>query len=93
VIEWLTEASIEFKHHIAFIHQYNPRAAARVQAEIIRRVASLERFPRSGRLGRQPETRELVIGGTPYVVIYSISDAVIQIVHVVHSSQQWPPEE
>ena len=93
MIEWLTEASIEFKYHIAFIHQYNPRAAARVQAEIIRRVASLERFPRSGRVGRQPATRELVIGGTPYVVIYAISDAVIQIVHVVHGAQRWPPEE
>jgi toxin ParE1/3/4 len=93
VIDWLTEAQIEFKHHIAYIHQHNPRAASKIQAEVIRRVASLERFPRSGRVGRQTASRELVVTGTPYVVIYAIDGDVIQILHVVHTSQQWPPEE
>lgn len=93
MIDWFTEAQIEFKHHIAFIHQHNPRAAGRVQAEIIRRVASLERFPGSGRVGRQPATRELDITGTPYIVIYANSGDVIQVLHVLHGAQQWPPEE
>ncbi|MGV3551690.1 type II toxin-antitoxin system RelE/ParE family toxin [Rhizobium sp.] len=93
MIDWLTEAQIEFRHHIAYIHQHNPRAASRIQAQIIRRVALLERFPRSGRIGRQQDSRELVVTGTPYIVIYAVAGDVIQIMHVVHTSQQWPPED
>lgn len=92
MIDWLTEAQVELKHHVAYIHQHNPRAANRIHAEIIRRVASLEHFPRSGRIGRQPASRELVVAGTPYVVIYAVSGDLIQIMHIVHGAQQWPQE-
>jgi toxin ParE1/3/4 len=93
VIDWLTEARIEFKHHIAFIHQYDRRAAMRIHADIMRRVTLLNRFPQLGRIGRQPATRELVIIGTPYLVIYAISGDLIQILHVIHGAQQWPPDD
>ena len=93
VIEWLVEARVEFKHHIRYIHDRNRAAASRIEAEILRRVGTLKRFPFVGKLGREAGSRELVIIGTPYVVIYTVDDNVIQIIHVIHTSQQWPPEE
>jgi toxin ParE1/3/4 len=38
-----------------------------------------------------PETRELVVSGTPYIVVYLISDDV-ELIRVLHGAQQWPPE-
>jgi len=48
--------------------------------------------PRAGRLGRLRNTRELVIEGIPFVVIYRehISTNCIEILRVLHDAQQWP---
>jgi toxin ParE1/3/4 len=59
--------------------------------EIERQVERLRDFPRSGRAGRIPETRELVVSGTPYIVVYLVSDGV-EFIRVLHGAQQWPPE-
>lgn len=92
-IEWLTEARIEFKHHIAYLHRHNPAAAARVEGEIMQRVSMLKDFPSAGRVGRLATSRELVVTRTPYVVVYSASGQVVQIMHVLHAAQQWPPND
>lgn len=93
IIEWLTEARVEFKHHVGYIHVRNRKAAARIKTELLRRVATLKRFPFSGKPGREPNSRELVIVGTPYLVVYAVELDVVQIMHVIHTSQQWPPED
>ena len=53
--------------------------------------AQLTRFPHSGRPGRVPGTRELVINRTPYIAVYAISDGVLTVVNLIHGAQQWPP--
>ena len=93
IIEWLIEARVEFKHHVKYIHERNRSAAARIEAEILRRIATLKRFPFSGKPGREPGSRELVIVGTPYLVVYAVEFDVVQIMHIIHTSQQWPPDD
>ena len=44
-------------------------------------------FPRRGRPGKKEGTRELVLSPLPYVVVYRISDEVIQLVRILHGSQ------
>lgn len=46
----------------------------------------LRQFPESGRPGRIPMTRELVI--PPYVVPYRITGDVVEILNVFHSAQK-----
>ena len=48
--------------------------------------------PRAGRQGRLKETRELVIDGIPFIVIYRehINTNCIEILRVLHDAQQWP---
>ncbi|MGV8839032.1 MAG: type II toxin-antitoxin system RelE/ParE family toxin [Bauldia sp.] len=55
---------LEINEHIA---ADNPAAAARVAAAIRASVATLERFPNRGRIGRIAGTRELVVPRTPYI--------------------------
>lgn len=51
---------------------------------------SLLQFPRRGRVGRRPDTREIAIPGLPFLVIYRIEEESIQILRVLHGAQQWP---
>jgi toxin ParE1/3/4 len=44
-----------------------------------------------GRIGRVPLTRELIVGGTPWIVVYRVRSAV-EIIRVLHGAQAWPPE-
>jgi len=46
---------------------------------------------RCGRTGRTPETRELMVAGTSFHVVYLLSDD-IELIRVLRGAQQWPPE-
>lgn len=69
----------------------NPSAALDIWDDIERQIERLRDFPHSGRIGRMPETRELVVSGTPYIIVYLVSDDV-ELIRVLHGAQKWPPE-
>ncbi|HWG20762.1 MAG TPA: type II toxin-antitoxin system RelE/ParE family toxin [Terracidiphilus sp.] len=53
-------------------------------------VNRLSDFPLSGRAGRIPETRELVIPGTSYIAAYTIQRDEVLIAAVLHGRRNWP---
>ena len=44
----------------------------------------------SGRSGRVPDTRELVISDTPFIAAYTIDQDRIVVLAIYHGAQQWP---
>jgi addiction module RelE/StbE family toxin len=92
-LKWTLVADIELLTLITFIHPRNRNAALKLQKRTYRRVRQLEKFAYSGRPGRIAGTRELVIGKSPYIAVYTIDDDVVTIHHILHTSQQWPPGE
>ena len=50
----------------------------------------LARFPEQGRTGRKPDTRELVLGGLPYIAMYRIRKDTVEILRILHGAQIWP---
>ena len=70
-----------------YITARNPAAAKRV-AERIRRTIHgiIADFPESGRQSEE-DTREFVVSGLPYVVIYRFDEDQIEIVAVFHTSR------
>jgi toxin ParE1/3/4 len=58
--------------------------------EIERQTNLLSNFPNVGRPGRRPGTRELVIGGTPYVAVYRVRKSNVEILRLLHGAQKWP---
>lgn len=52
----------------------------------------LPKHPRAGRQRRVKDTRELVIEGLPFIVIYReyVTADCLEILRVLHESQQWP---
>ncbi len=73
-----------------FIEQENPAAAIRSDTKIEASIRQLLQFPESGRTGRVPGTRELVIAGTPYIAAYSVLSDRIRVLRVLHGAQIWP---
>lgn len=65
-------------------------AAIGVRDEIESQIERLREFRYSGRDGRLKGTRELVVARTPFIVIYTVNEA-IGPVRVLHGAQQWPP--
>lgn len=68
----------------------SPRAAAAVDARIAEAVARLKIFPESGRPGRIPDTREVVVPRTPCVVAYRVHADRVRVLRVLHGAQMWP---
>lgn len=53
-------------------------------------IDMLLQHPQMGRPGRKKGTRELVISRTPFVVVYQVKGTRIEVIRLLHSSQQWP---
>lgn len=89
-IRWLAGALADMRATKAYIAEQNPIAAQQVIACIRRDVSALADQPNIGRLGRLPETRELVINLYPYIVAYREQRDEVHILAVVHTSRRWP---
>jgi toxin ParE1/3/4 len=70
-----------------YIEQDQSAAARRVAQRILVSVERLARHPHLGRPGREPETRELIVGGTPYIIPYRIHRDRLAILAVLHAAQ------
>ncbi|MGH2458091.1 MAG: type II toxin-antitoxin system RelE/ParE family toxin [Chloroflexota bacterium] len=92
-ILWSAPARRDLRAQVFYVAERSPDAARRLQATIRQGVEALTDYPNRGRPGRYEGTRELVITGTPYVVIYRIKEASIRILRVLHGAQEWPPAE
>ena len=89
-IRWSPSA----EHHLRLIEEFiavaNPAAAVQTILTIIEAVERLTEFQASGRPGRVPHTREVVVSGTSYIVAYLVSEDWVEIAAVIHGAREWP---
>ena len=86
-IVWSQTAIANLVEIRKYVVHHKPEAARRLAERIIASVERLAMHPHLGHAGREPETRELVIGGTPYIIPYRIHDGQLAILAVLHGSQ------
>lgn len=72
-----------------YISLDSERAAGNIVRRIVETVSILTYHPKLGRMGRDPTTRELVVTGTPYIVVYRFRER-IEIIAVLHAARKWP---
>ena len=84
-IAWSDPALNDLRSLRAYIARDN-----RQVERILAAVSGLADFPESCRPGRRPDTRELVVGRTRYLVAYRCNGDRIEILRVLHSRQRWP---
>lgn len=69
-VEWLPLAVRDLHGQLDWIADHDPWAAISVGDAIEAAVARLADYPALARAGRVPGTRELVVVGTPSVIVY-----------------------
>lgn len=88
-VRWLISAQKSLRAQLAFIAEDNPAAARRVSIRIHDAVVNLAAFPHSGRAGEVPGTRELVVPGLPFLVVYTLGADSVDILRVLHTATNW----
>lgn len=86
-IVWSRLARARLEEIRAYVAKDKPDAAGRLAARIVAVVEALRNHPNLGRVGAEPAIRELVIGGTPYVVLYSVKRTQVTISTIWHGAQ------
>lgn len=90
-IVWSPLARARLEEIRAYVALDNPSAAERLATRIVAVVEALRHHPHLGRAGAEPGIRELVIGGTPYIVLYRVRGQRVTINTVWHVAQRRKP--
>ena len=90
-IIWSPLAQARLREIRAYIAQDNPGAAERVAARLMAIVETLKVYPHLGRAGSEPGVRELVVGGTPYIILYRVRRQQVTILTIWHGAQRKEP--
>jgi addiction module RelE/StbE family toxin len=90
-VEWTDAATADRDAIYVYIDADSPRAAISLDERFREVTERLSRFPRLGRPGRVPNTREFVAHRN-YIIVYEVDDDAVRILRVLHSARQWPPE-
>lgn len=89
-VEWLPEAERGLAAQLDWIAEYSPWAALDMGDAIHAAVGRLADYPAMARAGRVAGTREMVVVGTPYIIVYRLEPSAVVILRVLHGAQRWP---
>jgi len=84
-------ARTDLHNAIDYISQDSPRAARAFLAGVEKSTRRLVETPFMARAGRVTGTRELIIGRSPYIAVYTVAEDEITIIRLLHGHQDWPP--
>lgn len=87
-IIWSPLALARLQEIRAYVALDKPDAAERLATRIVAVVEALRNHPHLGRAGTEPGIRELIIGGTPYVVFYRVRGQRVIISTIWHGAQR-----
>jgi toxin ParE1/3/4 len=86
-IVWSPLALKRLQEIRAFVAQDKPDAAAKLATRIVAIVEALRNHPHLGRTGVEARVRELILGGTPYIIVYRIQKNTVIISTILHAAQ------
>lgn len=89
-VRWTKRALTSFDREWVYIAKDDPVAARRVAERVLAAIEHLSGHPRMGRAGRVADTRELVVTGTPYIMIYRVRGEAVHLIHLLHGARKWP---
>ena len=87
---WTRTAIRDLTNAREYIARENPDAAREIALKIVDATQRIIRFPELGRVGRAKDTRELIVSGTQYLIVYRFKKNAIHFLRVLHGHQKWP---
>ncbi|GAA0410492.1 type II toxin-antitoxin system mRNA interferase toxin, RelE/StbE family [Cocleimonas flava] len=88
-IRWESDAINDLIEIREFIERENPESASRLANKILNPVDILIEHPLLAKAGRIHKTREHVVSGTPYTLVYLAESELITVLRVFHQSKKW----
>jgi toxin ParE1/3/4 len=85
---WSPLARARLREIREYVARDKPEAAERLAIRIVALVEALRTHPHLGRIGAEPGTRELVIGRTPYIVMYRVETNHVLFSTIWHGAQR-----
>ncbi|MDO8350769.1 MAG: type II toxin-antitoxin system RelE/ParE family toxin [Gallionella sp.] len=89
-VRWLQKAIRNLDAEADYIARENQTAAADMFVYVKNKVDAMGEFPSSGRPGRVPSTRELVVDRYPFVVPYRVVGDELHVLRVFHTRRKLP---
>ena len=89
-VRWARPALRHLESIGLHIARDDPQAAVSVVTRIRAASERLGVLPLGGREGRVANTRELVVVGLPYIVVYRLEPSAVTVVAVMHTARLWP---
>lgn len=86
-IKWAGPAQEDIVGIVAYIRDDDPVLAETVVRRIAKVTEQLTAFPGSGPPGRVEGTREKLVLGMPYVLVYRVVADQVEILRVLHARQ------
>jgi toxin ParE1/3/4 len=89
-VSWRARAKRDLRELISWIANDSVQTADLVADRIWKAVALLATARNSGRPGRVPGTRELVVSRTPYILVYRVRRSRVSILRLYRGARRWP---
>jgi len=90
---WTEPALADLTAIRSYIAANDPQAAANVAEAILDAADALARLPRRGRPGRATGTRELILAGWPWLIVYEAGRDTVTILRVLHGARAPEPKD
>lgn len=87
---WTRAAIRDLTQIREYIARENPGAAREIALKIVDATERIIQFPEVGRIGRVKGTRESIVPGTPYLIIYRMKKKAIHFISVRDGRTDWP---
>jgi toxin ParE1/3/4 len=81
-LRWTVPAAGDLENISNYLQEHYPYFAESTVRTIYRRILALKTAPNQGRPGHRSGTRELVLTPLPYIVVYSVGDEAVEILHI-----------
>lgn len=89
-VRWTADAKQDRADIVDYIAIENPRAALKMDELFGEAADTLSEFPKLGRMGKIPGTREL-IPHENYRLVYEIDGGKVWVLALMHTAKLWPP--
>ena len=92
-LRWTEPALSDIERIYAWHASNSEQGAVKLINRLRDSAESLATLPMQGRPGRIRGTRELVVSGSDYLILYQLTEDAVELLRVIHTRQQWPPEQ
>jgi toxin ParE1/3/4 len=88
-LRWTLAAANDLENISDYLHHQHPQFAQSTVRRLYSEISELRHFPSRGRPGRETGTRELILTGLPYVIVFRTGDQLVEILRIYHGAQNW----